>query len=70
LLIQLRKTFHKAILGETLPERCVSSRHRINPRGVERKMSTYPLRRRKTTPHAATRAADSDQKPLNEQYWA
>ncbi len=51
---RLRKTFHKAILGETLPERCVSSRHRINPRGVKRKMSTFPLRPRKRHPTQRT----------------
>jgi hypothetical protein len=27
-----------------------SSRHRINPRGVKRKMSNYPLRSRKRGP--------------------
>jgi hypothetical protein len=47
---RLRKTFHKAIVGEILQERCVSSRNRINPRGVKRKMSTYPLRPRKRQP--------------------
>jgi hypothetical protein len=30
-----------------LQERVVSSRSRINPRGVKRKMSNYPVRRRK-----------------------
>jgi hypothetical protein len=42
-----RKVFHEAILDEILEERVVSSRNRINPRGVKRKMSNYPLRPRK-----------------------
>jgi hypothetical protein len=42
-----RKAFHHAILDEILEERVVSSRNRINPRGVKRKMSNYPLRSRK-----------------------
>jgi hypothetical protein len=42
-----RKDFHQAILDEILEERVVSSRNRINPRGVKRKMSPYPLRPRK-----------------------
>jgi hypothetical protein len=41
-----RKALHEAILDEILEERVVSSRHRINPRGVKRKMSNYPLRPR------------------------
>jgi hypothetical protein len=41
-----RKAFHEAILDEILEERAVSSRNRINPRGVKRKMSNYPLRPR------------------------
>jgi len=39
--------FHEAILDELLEERVVSSRNRINPRGVKRKMSNYNLRPRK-----------------------
>ena len=42
-----RKALHQAILDEILEERVVSSRNRINPRGVKRKMSNYPLRPRK-----------------------
>ena len=42
-----RKAFHQAILDEILEERVVSSRNRINQRGVKRKMSNYPLRPRK-----------------------
>jgi hypothetical protein len=42
-----RKAFHEALLDEILEERVVSSRNRINPRGVKRKMSNYPLRPRK-----------------------
>ena len=41
---QQTKAFHQAILNEILEERVVSSRNRINPRGVKRKMSNYPLR--------------------------
>src|SRR5437868_15015461 len=42
-----RKAFPEAILDEILEERVVSSRNRINPRGVKRKMSNYNLRPRK-----------------------
>src|SRR6266581_2006586 len=45
-----RKVFHEAILDEILEERVVSSRNRINPRGVERKMSNYKLRPRQRRP--------------------
>jgi hypothetical protein len=45
-----RKLLHEAILDEILEERVVSSRKRINPRGVKRKMSNYPLRPRKRQP--------------------
>jgi len=45
-----RKTLHEAILAEILEERVVSSRNRINPRGVKRKMSNYNLRPRKRQP--------------------
>jgi hypothetical protein len=38
---------HEAILNEILEERVVSSRNRINFRGVKRKMSNYNLRPRK-----------------------
>jgi hypothetical protein len=34
------------VLQEILQERVSSSRHRVNPRGVKRKMSNYPLRPR------------------------
>ena len=44
---QQRKVFHETILQEILQERVSSSRNRINPRGVKRKMSNYPLRPRK-----------------------
>jgi hypothetical protein len=43
---QQKKALHEAILDEILEERVSSSRHRINPRGVKRKMSNYPLRPR------------------------
>jgi hypothetical protein len=44
---QQKKALHEAILDEILEERVVSSRNRINPRGVKRKMSNYNLRPRK-----------------------
>jgi hypothetical protein len=44
---QQKKALHEAILDEILQERVVSSRNRINPRGVKRKMSNYNLRPRK-----------------------
>jgi hypothetical protein len=50
-----RKALHEAILDEILEERVVSSRSRVNPRGVKRKMSNYPLRPRK---HPRTRRVD------------
>jgi hypothetical protein len=42
--------FHKRVLEEILEERVVSSRNRRNPRGVKRKMSNFPLRRRDSKP--------------------
>ena len=43
--------WHKlAILQEILQERVSSSRHRINPRGVKRKMSNYNLGPRQRGP--------------------
>jgi hypothetical protein len=44
---QQKKALHEAILNEILEERVASSRNRINPRGVKRKMSNYNLRPRK-----------------------
>ncbi len=44
---QQRKVFHETILQEILEERVSSSRNRINPRGVKRKMSNYNLRPRR-----------------------
>ena len=38
--------FHDAVLAEILQERVVSSRNRRNPRGVKRKMSNFPIRRK------------------------
>jgi hypothetical protein len=52
---QQKKALHEAILDEILEERVVSSRNRINPRGVKRKMSNYNLRPRK---RQATRRLD------------
>jgi hypothetical protein len=45
-----KKAFHELVLQEILEERVSSSRQRINPRGVKRKMSNYPLRPRKRGP--------------------
>ncbi len=45
-----KRAFHEAILQEILQERVSCSRHRINPRGVKRKMSNYRLRPRKRGP--------------------
>src|SRR4030042_5488511 len=45
-----RAAFHEAVLEEILEERVVSSRNRRNPRGVKRKMSNFPLRRRGSEP--------------------
>ena len=45
--LRQRKNLHEAILQEILQERVVSSRNRVNFRGVERKMSNYYLRPRK-----------------------
>ncbi len=45
-----RKALHEAILQEILQERVVSSRNRVNIRGVKRKMSNYHLRPRKRQP--------------------
>ncbi|MCW5979769.1 MAG: IS4 family transposase [Bryobacteraceae bacterium] len=42
-----RKALHEAILQGILDERVVSSRDRVNLRGVKRKMSNYNLRPRK-----------------------
>lgn len=47
---QQKKALHEAILDEILEERVTSSRNRINPRGVKRKMSNYNLRPRKCQP--------------------
>jgi hypothetical protein len=38
------------VLDEILQERVASSRNRRNPRGVKRKMSNFPLRRRTNKP--------------------
>jgi hypothetical protein len=48
-----RGTLHQAVLDEILEERVVSGRGRQVPRGVKRKMSSYPLRPR--TPQPTTR---------------
>ena len=45
-----RAAFHEGVLEEILEERAVSSRNRRNPRGVKRKMSIFPVRRRGSEP--------------------
>ena len=45
-LPEQRAAFHRAVLAEILQERVVSSRNRRNPRGVKRKMSNFPIRRK------------------------
>jgi hypothetical protein len=45
-----KEAFRQAILDEILEERVVSSRSRVNPRGVKRKMSNYNLRPRERHP--------------------
>jgi hypothetical protein len=44
--VHLRMAFHDKVLEEILQERVVSSRNRRNPRGVKRKMSSFPIRRK------------------------
>ena len=41
---------HDAVLAEILEERVISSRNRRNKRGVKRKMSSFPVRRRDDAP--------------------
>lgn len=41
---------HQQILHEILERRVHSSRGRVNPRGVKRKMSNYHVRRSSTQP--------------------
>ena len=41
-----RAAFHDAVIAEILQERVVSSRNRRTPRGVKRKMSNFPIRRK------------------------
>jgi DDE family transposase len=45
-----RRALHDAVLDEILEERAVSGRGRQVPRGVKRKMSSYPLRPRAPQP--------------------
>jgi hypothetical protein len=42
--------FHDRVVEDVLEERVVSSRNRRNPRGVKRKMSTFPVRRSRLKP--------------------
>jgi hypothetical protein len=41
-----RKAFYERVLEEVLQERVACRRGRRNPRGIKRKMSNWPLRRR------------------------
>jgi hypothetical protein len=45
-----KRAFHNAVLDEILEDRVVSSRNRRNPRGIKRKMSSFPLRPRHVKP--------------------
>jgi len=47
---QQRRAFHDAVLDEILQEHLPFRRHRRNLRGVKRKMSNFPLRRRTDKP--------------------
>ncbi len=47
---QQNSVLHEVILNGILQERVSSSRTRINPRGVKRKMSNYNLRPRRRYP--------------------
>ena len=60
--------FHQAVLDEILQERVVSSRGRRNPRGVKRKMSNYPIRRKTDTNRLWVRVSDAIC-ILTQQYW-
>jgi len=53
-----KEAFHEQVLREILQERVSSSRHRMNPRGVKRKMSNYPLRPRRRQPTHYINAAE------------
>src|SRR3954467_10943690 len=53
-----RGVLHRAVLDEILEERVVSGRGRQVPRGLKRKMSSYPLRPR--TPQPTTRIDVTD----------
>ena len=43
---QKRKKFHRTVLNEILQEQLEPRRNRHNFRGVKRKMSNFPIRRR------------------------
>ena len=49
------------MLEEILQERAVSSRNRRNPRGVKRKMSNFPIRRKTGRPLPAINLAGAIQ---------
>ncbi|MGH7037157.1 MAG: hypothetical protein ACREE1_03345 [Stellaceae bacterium] len=56
-----RAAFHDAVLAEILEERVVSSRNRRIPRGVKRKMSNFPIRRKTDRPLPAINIAETIQ---------
>jgi hypothetical protein len=45
-----RRAWHEAVLDEISQERLPPRRHRRNKRGVKRKMSNFPLRRKSDKP--------------------
>ena len=47
---RMSKAFRDAVRDEIFQERVVSSRNRRNPRGVKRKTSNFPVRRRGSAP--------------------
>src|SRR3954470_6932914 len=65
---QHRAAFHDAVLREILQERVPDRRGRRNPRGVKRKMSSFPLRKRGDPTPPAFKLADVIS-IINEPYW-
>src|ERR1700690_1431376 len=54
---QDRPALHRAVLDEILEERVPPRAHRRNKRGVKRKMSSFPVRRKADRPPAAVEIA-------------
>ena len=63
-----RKTFHKAVLGEILQERCVQPQQDQRTRRKTQNEQLF-FASSKAAAYTANRALNSDQKPLREQYW-